>query len=438
MKYLTLRKEYFGGILHDARTMSCELLNQEEFNWLAYLIKEGKKFFEKEKETLKVNERFKAKLKAFGKDFPSKVRVITPPKIPDGCLSAPLRVYDHYTLNCNLSCKHCGVEKNFLRKRRTIEETKIIMKKFYEAGTMEWRFTGGEPTICPDLVEAIKIAKSFGMAVMLTTNGCVGKEKLLEILNSGLDEIIFSLEGNKEIHDKRRGHGTFEKLIEALEIVRKYNEEEKKQNVKVTINTTVAKDNVNEAEHVVRLGAKYGYNVNFTPLRPYGQAISWLGNAMLSPEEFLEFSRKVEDLREDPEVKTSGIKVIHANMDLFSSKYQDKSKMPYPFNFSECTALSTAVGLCPDGRVNICSFLMKEEFLGPNLLEVSVYEAWLHPKTDRFRRIVKTGCIDCKYYMRQCKGKCRAMVFASGGGIKDSKLVGEDPYCFAHLMRKET
>ena len=147
------------------------------------------------------------------------------------------------------------------------------------------------------------------------------------------------------------------------------------------------------------------------------------------------FSRQVQVMREDPEIRTSGIRIIHRNMDLFCPDYPDSSRQPYPFNYAECGALSTGMGLCLDGRINACSFLMDDpEFVGPSLLEVSVQQAWLDPAMERFRRAEKVGCTDCRFYMRQCEGKCRAMVLTTGGAIRDGKLVGTDPYCYAPLM----
>jgi radical SAM protein with 4Fe4S-binding SPASM domain len=205
--------------------------------------------------------------------------------------------------------------------------------------------------------------------------------------------------------------------------------------IRVTINMTVGRDNVGELEFVARLAARNRFNLNFVPLRPYGRAPSELPQTMLSTAEFMKFSEQVQRMREDPEIVASGIRIIHRNMDLFCPAYPDSRWAPFPFNYSECGALTTGFGLCPDGRVNACSFLMGDpEFIGPSLLEVSVQEAWLDPSMEHFRRAEKLGCVGCRFYMQQCEGKCRAMVFAAGGKIRDGKLVGHDRYCYAAAM----
>jgi len=442
----TLRREYFGGVLHDAETMQCHILTHTEYD---ILLKAAQKSHvsvlelikdELNPEVTKLRQIEAVKVNAFGGLVLVNTRIVPEPTvIPDHCLTAPIRVYHSFTRRCNLDCPQCCLNSNadFTEQRMTLEQFEKVVQKFYEAGTMEWRFTGGEPTFCSDFIDAVRIAKSFGMAVMLNTNACWSEELTEKILQAGLIEIIISLEGSEEVNDSRRSPGTYRKILKVMDQISHHNKENPEKKIRVTINMTIGRDNVREVEFVVRLGAKYGYNVNFVPLRPYGRTPSQLPETMLSTEEFMRFSENVQRLREDPEIQASGIRVIHRNMDLFCPDYPDKSQEPYPFNYSDCGALATGFGLCPDGRVNACSFLMNdEEFLGPNMIDVSVQEAWLHPKMEHFRRAKKLGCHGCRFYMRQCEGKCRAMVLAEGGKIENGKLIGRDRYCFAHLMSK--
>jgi len=163
-------------------------------------------------------------------------------------------------------------------------------------------------------------------------------------------------------------------------------------------------------------------------------------NEMLSTEEFMSFSQKVQQLREDEEITSSGINVGHKYKDLFCPNYKDQSGMPFPFNYSECSALTTAISMLPDGRVFSCPFVLDldkaGEFIGPNMINSTVQEAWFHPNIEKFRNAEKVNCIGCAYYMKQCRGACRATVLGYGGKIKEGKLLGKDPYCFASLMRK--
>lgn len=441
----TLREEYFGGIVHDVKEMNCHILNSRQYGLLSMILDDTEVIPIREYEEIGYDKSEIEKFADMGiltiesdKMRVKGARKVKQLPIKNGCLAAPIRVYHTFTRKCNLKCPQCCIasEADTEDDRMTMEEFESVVRKFYEAGTMEWRFTGGEATFCQDLPEAVSIVRKYGMAVMLNTNGCWSEKLTQKLLHAGLAEVIVSMEGSEPVNELRRP-GAYRKTIKTLGRISKYNKENPGSKIRVTINMTVAKDNVKEVEFVVRLGADYGFNVNFVPLRPYGRTPSCLPETMLSTEEFMEFSRKVQKLREAPEIKSSGIKIVHRNMDLFCPDYPDKSDNPYPFNYSDCGALSTGFGLCPDGRVNVCSFLMDDpEFLGPNMTEVSVQEAWLHPKVELFRRAKKLGCGNCRFYMNQCEGKCRAMVLAEGGRIDGDKLIGSDRYCFSRLMSK--
>lgn len=438
------RKEYFGGLLLDFKNATYELITPKEFQFLEQLIDSDSFFLKNLKNSglrgfiEKLQQKNIIQVGYNGKLSILNIRKIPAyGKIPSDCLSAPLKVFDSFTRRCNLICKHCYASSNpnFTEVRRTLSQTKAIMRKFYEVGVLEWRFTGGEPTITPDLIDAIRIASSFGMKASFNTNGCWSSEVSKKIFTSGVKEIIISLEGCEKTNDKRRSPGVFKRVIKTLDQIHQYNQGNRDKKIKVDLNMTVGKDNVCDIEFMARLAIKYGTNINFVPLKPSGRASKILQEAMFSAREYMGFAKRVQRLREDPEIKESGIKIGLHHKDLFCPDYPDKSNFPYPFNYSQCSALTTAMDILPDGRIIACSFLMdKPEFIGPNILDVSVYDAWHHPAMERFRRAQKQNCANCRFYMRQCRGPCRSTVLLSGGRIKGNKLLGKDPFCFKDLL----
>jgi radical SAM protein with 4Fe4S-binding SPASM domain len=449
----TLRKEYFGGLVLDSHSPKAEFLNPQEYEFLSRLKEAEGVFFSS---VLENNPDLAKRVNAFaqtgfierglqGEVILTNIRLVSPPdQIRDGVLTAPIRVYDMYTRRCNLSCEHCYAASNpFIKEdRRTIEQTADIMRKFYDSGAVEWRFTGGEPTVYPDLFDAIDIAQGLGMNVSMNSNGWWSENTAQKIVESGITEMVISIEGEPGTNDLRRKVGSYDHVVDALDRVDHHNRFKPDTRINVIINTAVGRDNVNDAEFVVKLAAKYGHDVNFLPLKPSGRARHGLQSVMLSTREWMEFSRKVQQLREDPEVKASGINLSHRYKDLFCPTAPDRSDKPYPFNYAECGATTTAISMFPDGRVFACPFVIEfdvdNKFVGPNMVTSSVEEAWNHVNIDTFRTAEKTqGCTDCDHLSKGCRGACKATVLGYGGEITEGKLIGEDPYCYVNLMNEE-
>lgn len=72
-------------------------------------------------------------------------------------------------------------------------------------------FLGGEPTMHPDLVHGIEVAKSYGYAVTVDTNGYLFHDFLDRVNPHHLDFLSFSLDGpDPSVNDPIRGEGVFE------------------------------------------------------------------------------------------------------------------------------------------------------------------------------------------------------------------------------------
>ena len=414
-KRFTLRKEYFGGLIYDSKTATVKLLTPDEYE-------RAKKFI-------------------YPGYTDENTRSVTPPKhIRDNVLTAPLRVFDSFTRRCNFHCPHCYFTSGALvkEKRRTIEQTKEIIKKFYDAGTMEWRFTGGEALIMLDIFEAIAYAKSLGMNVGLYSNGWWADSIAKKVFASGVDEIVLSLEGTPDVNDKRRRKGGFNQVLETIQRIAAFNKDNPDKRIHGVIASAIGRDNVRDVPFLAHLAAKYAFDINFMPLKPAGRARYMLSGEMMNSKEYLKFAELVQDERDDPEVKKSGIKIILKYKDLFCEAYEDKSDKQFPFNYAECGALTKYISMMPDGQVFSCPFILDVDptgkYLGPNMITTSVEDAWNNPNFEAYRAADKIGCTDCRFYMKQCRGKCRATVLGFGGKIEGGKLVGDDPQCFAPLL----
>ena len=236
----TLRKEYFGGLIHDARTMFCYPFNDIIYRTLAVLDMEISSYVmssDPDPDLLKLRQMGVLVARSQSELVLSdEVRVVDVPAIiPEHCLIAPIRIYHTFTRRCNLNCPQCCVSSNanFTEKKMTIEQFEKVVKKFYDIGTMEWRFTGGEATFHPDFLEAVRITKLYGMAVMLNSNGCWSQGLTEKILQAGISEIIISVEGEEETNDRRRSRGVYKNSLKVFDKIHQHNIENPEKAIRV-------------------------------------------------------------------------------------------------------------------------------------------------------------------------------------------------------------
>lgn len=113
-----------------------------------------------------------------------------------GVSSAP------YRLDCALTyhlpetgyARYAPVDRVKIELQQSDWET--ILKKAWEAGIPHAVFTGGEPTLRPDLPDLITYASQLGMVTGLITNGVrlAERDYLRQILQSGLDHVMIILD----------------------------------------------------------------------------------------------------------------------------------------------------------------------------------------------------------------------------------------------------
>lgn len=135
--------------------------------------------------------------------------------------------YIYATMSCNLSCVHCYVPSSpniKIKNELSTEEIFKIIDFAHKKNVREIRLTGGEPLIRKDIIDIINYATSKGLFVSIETNGLLISEEFLQSLKDPL-KVSFgvSLDGPKEIHEKIRGKGTFDKTVNSIVLLKKYN-----------------------------------------------------------------------------------------------------------------------------------------------------------------------------------------------------------------------
>lgn len=128
------------------------------------------------------------------------------------------------TYRCENRCFFCYASSprrgGVVPEMDTNEVTVVLDKIVDQARVPTVSFTGGEPTLRPDLPELIAYAKRRGLRANLITNGlrCADESYVASLAEAGLNSAQVSLEaGDAPTHDAVVAHaGAFEKTVQGV------------------------------------------------------------------------------------------------------------------------------------------------------------------------------------------------------------------------------
>ncbi len=158
-------------------------------------------------------------------------------------------IFFHILTACNLSCRHCYInKKQHGTGQLTKEQLEQWMVLFADPNKKSnMIFLGGEPTLHPDLPFAIKKAKELGYFVTVDSNGYLFNDLLAKTTPNFLDYLSFSLDGpDAETNDPIRGDGVFDTCVANIQraVSAGFN---------VSVIYTVSKKNLNALDRMVPL-----------------------------------------------------------------------------------------------------------------------------------------------------------------------------------------
>ncbi|MBO6262799.1 MAG: thioether cross-link-forming SCIFF peptide maturase [Clostridia bacterium] len=137
----------------------------------------------------------------------------------------------HVAHTCNLNCSYCFASQGKYHGDRAVmsfETGKRALDFLVEnSGTrrnLEVDFFGGEPLLNFDVVKklvayarSIEKQKNKNFRFTLTTNGMLIDDDVIDFANKEMSNVVLSLDGRKEIHDRFRvdyaGRGSWEQIV---------------------------------------------------------------------------------------------------------------------------------------------------------------------------------------------------------------------------------
>ena len=137
----------------------------------------------------------------------------------------------HIAHTCNLNCSYCFASQGKYHGDRAMMSFEVGKRAFdfliENSGSrrnLEVDFFGGEPLMNFDVVkQLVEYARSVekqhnkNFRFTLTTNGVLVDDDVIEFANREMSNVVLSLDGRKEVHDRFRvdyaGNGSWEKIV---------------------------------------------------------------------------------------------------------------------------------------------------------------------------------------------------------------------------------
>ncbi len=259
----------------------------------------------------------------------------------------PLHIDAESTNACNLRCAMCT--RNFMTEKIGNMEFKLFKKIIDESadyGLPSLKLNlRGEPLLHPQLPKMVKYAKEKGiLEVQFNTNGLLlDEKKAQELIEAGLDRIIFSVDGaTKETYEKIRGGSNFETVVHNIRKLIEIRDSMGLRKPVVRVQMVKMKENAHEIEQFIKMWINVANRVGLITKR-------------------------------EPLVK---------------------GKVERKLEHFPCFQIWQRIVVWWDGTVVMCCGDWHGEYRLGNAYESSIYELWHSEKYNRVRELHKQGRFD--------------------------------------------
>ena len=174
----------------------------------------------------------------------------------------PLTVSYLSTYRCNQKCSYCDWTKKKLDDELNTEESIALIRSLKKNGVVKLGFAGGESLCRSDIDDLMQCAHNSGLVTSISSNGREIKNHIQSI-KKYVDVVQLSLDGDTETHDALRGSGSYDIVIEAINLLTS-------NSVKVITNTVLTKKNLNQLNWILQSANKMKTIALFQPVFNYG------------------------------------------------------------------------------------------------------------------------------------------------------------------------
>ncbi|WFD10772.1 radical SAM/SPASM domain-containing protein [Tepidibacter hydrothermalis] len=215
------------------------------------------------------------------------------------------------TLNCNFKCPYCYETPDTHIMDEAVQQSIIdrVEKQLQTVKNVQVTWYGGEPLLAKDIIwnvseKIMNLCEQYGANYysFIVSNGYLIDDETIEnLIKYKITNIQVTIDGPKEIHDKRRiqksGKGSFDKI---LYNVKKLKEKGFNINIRINIDkTNVAR--VEELLDILKLNDLNGLSITLGQVTAYTQACSSVSGSCLNNEEYAVTSLDIQKILNDKE-----------------------------------------------------------------------------------------------------------------------------------------
>ena len=333
----------------------------------------------------------------------------------------------HIAHDCNLACQYCFAEEGEYHGRRALMSFEVGKKAldFLVANSgnrinLEVDFFGGEPLmnwqVVKDLVaygRSLEEPYHKKFRFTLTTNGVLLNDEILEFCNKEMANVVLSIDGRKEVHDKMRpfrgGQGSYDLVVPKFCKVA-----ESRDQMNYYVRGTFTHHNLDFSKDVLHLADLGFKQISVEPVvaKPEDDYAIREEDLPVLMEEYDKLAKELIRYRKEGK----GFNFFHLMIDLEGGPCVAK-------RLSGCGSGTEYLAVTPWGDFYPChQFVGNEEFLMGNV-EEGIVRTDIRDCFKECNVYAKEKCKKCfaKFY---CSGGCAANSYNFHGSINDAYDIG--------------
>ena len=318
------------------------------------------------------------------------------------------------TLACCFSCRYCGSRAGSARDNElTTGECLDVARQLADMGCRRVSMIGGEVFMRSDWARIAGALTARGVSVAIITNGFLFSDRLIgEIKKAKVESVAVSLDGPEQIHDTYRQTGSFQRAVQAIDVL-------SENGIPVSVITTLHSKNVHHLQELYEV--LKGRRIFAWQL----QACSPMGNA--SREDFstqIDFGYVIRFVEEHVRRGPFAIGIAD-NIGYFTkSEGSLRGNTSGRAVFPGCGAGLIGIGIDSVGNVRGCESMYDDSFIEGNLREKTLKEIWEDPDAFAYNRKFRPDMLEGKCrtcgFGRRCAGGCRSYNYFTHGRLYES------------------